>query len=87
MREFDDAEGRRWRAEVAERQGPDYKGRFHLVMTPTEGRPDEVVELIDVRWNSESTAIRTLRTASDVELRRRLRSALGRARVIETGLD
>lgn len=87
MREFDDAEGRAWRAELTEREGPDYKGRFHLVMTPVDGRADEVVELIDVRWNSERTARRTLETMSDVELRRRLRSAVGRGRVIAYGLD
>ena len=35
--------------------------------------------LQDVRWNSVKTAERTLATASDVELRRRLRAARGRA--------
>ena len=34
--------------------------------------------LSDVRWNSEEVASRTLKTMSDVELRRRLRSARGR---------
>ncbi len=78
MREFDDADGVRWRAEVAERGGPNYKGRYHLVMTEIDGA--EVVSLEDVRWNSERTAERTLETMSEVELRRRLRSARGRAR-------
>lgn len=78
MREFEDREGGRWQAEVAERRGPDYKGRFHLVMRPLDGDAP-VVELEDVRWNSPRTALRTLETMSTLELRRRLRSALGRA--------
>jgi hypothetical protein len=63
---------------VAERVGTDYKGRFHLQMRPVDGAPEEVVELVDVRWNSERTARRTLDSMSPVELRRRLRSARGR---------
>ena len=46
-------------------------------MTPQEG--GDPVELTDVRWNNERTAQRTLDTMSVVELRRRLRSARGRA--------
>jgi uncharacterized lipoprotein YmbA len=34
--------------------------------------------LLDVRWNAERTALRTLTTMSEVELRRRLASAKGR---------
>lgn len=78
MREFEDGEGHRWVADVAERGGPDYKGRFHLVMRPADGGADEEVDLVDVRWNSARSAARTLRTASTVELRRRLRAARGR---------
>ena len=77
MREFEDADGVRWTAEVAERDGPNYKGRYHLVMTELDGA--EVVALEDIRWNSARTAERTLETMSVVELRRRLRSARGRA--------
>lgn len=76
MRDFEDQDGRVWTAAVEERDGPDYKGRFHLVMRSSEG---EVVELGDIRWNGERTAQRTLDTMSVVELRRRLRSARGRA--------
>lgn len=81
MREFEDREGRRWSAHVAEREGPDYKGRFHLVMTPVDDGGGVALDLVDVRWNSARTAMRTLETMSVVELRRRLRTALGRASV------
>lgn len=83
MREFADAEGRRWIANVRAEQGPDYKGRYVLVLRPAERAGDdvEVAELPEVRWNSERTARRTLETMSEVELRRRLRMALGRARL------
>jgi hypothetical protein len=79
LRDFTDAEGRRWTASAREEKGTDYKGRFHLVLTPQDGEGDSVA-LEDVRWNSERTAGRTLDTMSEVELRRRLRSALGRSR-------
>jgi hypothetical protein len=78
MREFNDEEGRSWTAGIAEREGLDYKGRFHLIFRPT-AQEDPTVGLEDVRWNSEKTALRTLETMSGVELRRRLRSARGRA--------
>ncbi len=77
MREFTDQEGVAWVATVARRHGPDYKGRYHLVFAPKEG--GDPVSLIDVRWNSEETADRTLDTMSLNELRRRLRSAVGRS--------
>ncbi|MEJ2539626.1 MAG: hypothetical protein P8188_06605 [Gemmatimonadota bacterium] len=77
MREFEDREGRRWVASVEERKGPDYKGAFNLVLRPADG--GDAVELEDIRWNSARTARRTLETMSVVELRRRLRSARGRA--------
>ena len=76
MREFTDGEGNAWVATVRERSGPDYKGRYYFFLEPRGG--GEGVALIDVRWNSERTAQRTLETMSEVELRRRLRSAVGR---------
>lgn len=83
MRTFQDDRGRTWSASVRERPGPDYKGRFHLFMTP-EGDDGEAdgrggVALLDIRWNTERTARRTLETMSEVELRRRLRQGLGRS--------
>ena len=76
MREFRDQSGKVWTAAVQERTGPDYKGRYFFWFEPRAG--GEGVALSDVRWNSEPTARRTLGTMSEVELRRRLRSALGR---------
>lgn len=84
MREYTDQDGRSWIATVREIPGPDYKGRFFFVMTPADGPASEVA-LRDVRWNTERTARRTLETMSVVELRRRLRSALGRASVPTAG--
>jgi len=77
MRVFEDHGGAHWRVGVREREGFDYKGRYHLVLTPVDG--DGEVELTDVRWNSARTAERSVKTMSAVELRRRLRSAVGRA--------
>ena len=76
MREFKDDRGHDWTATVEEAEGPNYKGRFHLVLTDGQGAK---AELVDVRWNSERTARRTLETMSVTELRKRLRSARGRA--------
>ncbi len=76
-RAFTDEHGTPWMATIRKREGIDYQGRHHLVMRETAGGPE--VELHDVRWNSEYTARRTLETMSGVELRRRLRSARGRA--------
>ena len=77
MREFTDREGRTWEALVGEEPGTDYKGRFFMVLRPTDA-PEREYPLEDIRWNTERTAHRTLETMSEVELRRRLRSAVGR---------
>jgi hypothetical protein len=76
MREFTDRDGAAWTATVRSADGPDYKGRHYFVLRAADA---EEVELADVRWNSERTARRTLDTMSLAELRRRLRSAVGRA--------
>jgi hypothetical protein len=78
MRQFTDGNGRSWVATVEEHPGPDYKGRYVFAMERQDGDPSPVF-LSDVRWNSERTARRTLETMSQAELRRRLRSASGRA--------
>jgi hypothetical protein len=79
MREFTDADGRAWIASTRELEGPDYKGRVFMVLEPSSEGGEAPLELREVRWNSERTALHTLETMSEVELRRRLRSALGRA--------
>ena len=79
MRRFRDHEGNAWVASVAREEGGDYKGRFYFVMDGEGDNEGRRVSLTDVRWNSSRTAKRTLSTMSEVELRRRLRSALGRA--------
>lgn len=78
MRSFQDESGRTWIATVRERPGQDYKGRYSFMFLREGDERGEPVELADVRWNSLRTARRTLATSSDVELRRRLRSARGR---------
>lgn len=79
MREFTDSEGGVWSASAVHETGTDYKGRLYMVLRPLDGGDEDVVELCDVRWNSERTARRTLATMSVVELRKRLKSALGRS--------
>ncbi len=76
MRNFVDHDGQVWTATARRREGPDYKGRYYLVMRRDEDGLE--VALPEVRWNSERTAERTLQTMSEWELRRRLRAALAR---------
>jgi len=83
MREFTDADRQAWIASVAEEDGPDYKGRFYLVLRPAGGGAS--AQLRDVRWNSRRTALRTIESMSVIELRRRLRAAVGRSAASATG--
>ncbi len=78
MRKFVDDKGRTWTASVARSESGDYKGRCHLALEEASSAGKRRVELADVRWNSLRTGERTVETMSDVELRRRLRAALGR---------
>ena len=79
MRQFTDDQGVEWVASVAAERGGDYKGRFYLILHRSGDEGGDPVSLVDVRWNSRGTAERTLATMSRVELRRRLRSAVGRS--------
>ena len=79
MKDFTDEDGTTWHASVVEDRGIDYKGRFVLTLRADGDEEHDQVSLTDVRWNSRETAARTLDTMSQIELRRRLRSALGRA--------
>ena len=87
MREFRDREGNPWVASVVREEGGDYKGRFYMALEGAAGGGGPPVSLTDVRWNSRRTAERTLATMSEVELRRRLRSARGRASRAGGGLQ
>jgi len=78
MRKFSDSDGEAWVATLRSEEGLDYKGRHHLYFHP-EGVEDKGLPLLDVKWNSQLTAERTLASMSGVELRRRLRSAIGRS--------
>ncbi len=81
-----DEGGRVWVATVRERGGPDYKGRFHFQLVPEDSDESQAVQLLDIRWNSEQTASRTLETMSEVELRRRLGQARARRSKVMTSL-
>jgi hypothetical protein len=85
LREDKDAEGRAWRALAIAEDGPDYKGRLHLALEPLDGAEGDAFELREVRWNSRRTATRTMATMSEVELRRRLRTARGRKQSATAG--
>ena len=75
MREFPDENGQVWLATIQTEVGVDYKGRHFLYLVPQGEEEAGGHGLADIRWNSRQTAARTLSTMSDVELRRRLRSA------------
>lgn len=78
MRSFIDESGREWVATALEEATPRHHGRWHLALHPAN-EPERVLTLREVRWQTRATAERTLRTMSEVELRRRLRIALDRA--------
>jgi len=77
MRHFEDPELGSWILGVGNREGIDYKGRSYFVARRADGGGE--VSLGDIRWNNEATARRTIEAMSEVEIRRRLRGALGRA--------
>jgi len=77
MRTFEDRDGRTWTADVRETPGPDYKGRWVLVLS-SAGFPHDIA-LPEVRWNSAHAAGASLLVMSQAELRRRVRAAAGRA--------
>jgi hypothetical protein len=79
MRKFLDHNGNSWIAVAKEDSTMDYKGRYYMYLREESGPEGKGHALSDVRWNSEEVASRTLQTMSDVELRRRLRSARGRS--------
>ena len=78
MRTFADPTGRLWTATAREESTPRHHGRWHLVFHP-ENADEPVLAMPEVRWQSRRSAERTLRTMSEVELRRRLAIVRGRA--------
>lgn len=86
MKAFTDRQGRSWVASIREELGADYKGRYYLVFSSGEGPNGESYPLEDIRWNAERAARRSIQAMSVVELRRRLRSALGRGGAVAAGL-
>lgn len=75
MKKFSDENGQLWTATAAEESTPRHHGRWFLVFHP-EQDPSRHYALPEVRWQTADTAARTLRTMSDFELRRRLKSVL-----------
>lgn len=78
MRTFTDESGREWVATAHEEETPRHHGRWFLVFHPSDA-PDPELAMPEVRWQNRRTAERTVKTMSDIELRRRLRTVRGRA--------
>ena len=81
MKTFSDENGSSWVASAREEETPRHHTRWYLVF---EGSDGAVLATPEVRWQTRSTAARTLRTMSDFELRRRLRIVRERA-LLEPG--
>lgn len=77
MKSFTDDEGREWVATAREEHTPRHHGRWYLVIHPSDTEEQELA-VPEIRWKNRFTAERTLRTMSDFELRRRLRTAVNR---------
>ncbi|MBH16028.1 MAG: hypothetical protein CME30_01935 [Gemmatimonadetes bacterium] len=78
MRQFLDQDGNSWIATAKEEPSVDYKGRYYMYLHEEDQQGGQGYKLLDIRWNGKEVAKRTLQTMSDVELRRRLRTARGR---------
>ncbi|HEX6135009.1 MAG TPA: hypothetical protein VFZ24_13665 [Longimicrobiales bacterium] len=76
MRSFTDESGSPWVASAREEDTPRHHGRWYLVFEAPDGA---VLPMPEVRWQTRSTAERTLLTMSIFELRRRLHIVLERA--------
>ncbi|MEN8375378.1 MAG: hypothetical protein ABFS34_08015 [Gemmatimonadota bacterium] len=76
MKTFEFADGETWTATAREEDTPRHHGRWYLVFEAADGAAYPMGE---VRWQTRSSAERTLRTMSEAELRRRLAGLLERA--------
>ena len=74
MRGFTDDDGAAWTAEAREEQTPRHHGRWFLVFRSG----NEEYEMPEVRWQTQPSAQRILTTASEFELRRRLKNVRAR---------
>jgi len=77
MRQFTDASGGVWSATAQEESTPRHHGRWVLVFHPADD-PAAAHSMPEVRWQTKPTALRTLATMSELELRRRLGVVLTR---------
>ncbi len=77
MKTFLTEDGERWVATAEREQTERHHGVWYLVFHP-EGDDQTRLPVFDIRWQTRATAQRTLKTMSDFELRRRLRSAIVR---------
>lgn len=77
MKVFKDEAGQSWVATAAREDTERHHGVWYLIFHP-EGQPDRQLDVSEVRWQTQATGARTLRTMSDFELRRRLQSAVAR---------
>lgn len=76
MRQFEDGDGKTWVARaIEETTTPRHHGRWYLVFQPFDA-PTQTYPVPEIRWQTAATAVRTLKTMSEFELRRRLGSAV-----------
>ncbi|MEX2283345.1 MAG: hypothetical protein WEE89_12750 [Gemmatimonadota bacterium] len=74
MRSFTGEHGQLWTADVLEEQTPRHHGRWYLVFRSG----DQVLPMPEVRWQTRASAEHILKTISDFELQRRLKSVRAR---------
>lgn len=77
MKQFADEQGAPWVATARQEQTPRHHGKWYMVFHPA-GDEAHTYAVPEVRWQTSATGARTIRTMSDFELRRRLKSALVR---------
>ena len=80
MRNFLDDQGREWTATAREESTPRHHGRWYLAFHPAADAA-ALLPLPEIRWQTEQSAARTLRTMSEFALLRRLLAARNRVGV------
>jgi hypothetical protein len=83
MKQFADADGGEWVASAREEQTPRHHGRWYMVFHSAQD-DSALLAMPEVRWQTQATASRTLRSMSVFELRRRLHIVRERA-LLERG--